>query len=183
MKMRKSILALIVLMSSFVFQAQASKIGYLNYANVIRDMPEYKTIQTKLYEVSDSLETEMDDLKERYYKKAEELELYVKAGPSKARMAELTKQEMQTTQMLIMQTEQDHNVFIQTREAALVKPLTDKVDKAVAEIVKEKGFTMIIDSSVLRYKRDEDDIEPMVRVKLNLPKVKAEDAKTASGTK
>ena len=60
------------------------------------------------------------------------------------------------------------------KQQELYQPVFDKVNKAIADVAKENGFTYIVDATKgsLLFADDKFDIQSLVRTKLGLPAAK-----------
>jgi outer membrane protein len=148
-------------------QAQTVKIGYINYGNIVIDLPEYKKMNDSLMSYYLELQEVLKEIEEMYMSKQADLEKAVKANKSPA-VIELEQNSLKRIEMQYRDEERAMEEKLAAKERDLLKPLQAKVDEAIEAIAKEKGFTMILDLAVIRYKRDTDDVENLVRAKLKI---------------
>jgi len=183
---KKTVLLIALFATAFTSNSQAVKIGYLNYGSVIFDLPEYKKMNDSLMNYYLEIQEVLKEIEDRYLRKQSEIDKMVKEGKN-PRIVELTQIELQQLQQLYQLEQRDMEEKVAQKEQELLDPLKSKVDKAIEAVSKEKGITMVFDSSTLLYKRDMDDIENLVRANLKLitkeeSEKKRKEAKTNSTT-
>lgn len=148
--------------------AQNVKIGYLDYASIIYDMPEFKEYTDSLEKISIELDNKLETYKAEYMENAEKLEQLRNSPNPNNSLIELKEGNLIRIQQIYQKTMQDNQRILQMKEMELQKPLRAKLDKAIEEVSKEKGFTMVLDVNVVYFKRDSDDVEDLVRTKLKV---------------
>ncbi len=76
-------------------------------------------------------------------------------------------------QQNIQQFQETAQQGMQQKQAELMQPILDKIQKAISEVGKEGGFTYIFDlatQSVAYYSADSQDVTDLVKQKLNITK-------------
>ncbi len=146
-----------------------SKVGYINTNELWALMPEKKAADEKLK----AMESEMIAFVQKEQKSFQEG--VVAFQKDSANMSELVKN--QTLQKLIQQKEslqtlpEDANKELTNKQEELYKPIREKMQKAVDEVAKENGYDYVLDAAfgnIIFTKNEEDNILPLVKVKLGL---------------
>jgi len=95
--------------------------------------------------------------------------------------SELMKQtksaELQASQQQLQKFQQSAEQDLQSQRVNLYKPLLEKINKAIADVSKESGFTYIIDlaqGGIIYHAESSIDILPKVKQKLGLPEKPSE---------
>lgn len=154
-------------------QAAAVKIGYTDHELIIVNMPDYRTIQEQLQKEYQGSQEEIQTLAKDYQDK---LDKYQKqqALLSPERRQE-REQELITLQGQIQQTAQEKEQGLAEREAELMRPLFERVQKAIDEVAVETGLDLVLRSQVgvqpvILYRNDKTivDITENVARKLGL---------------
>jgi outer membrane protein len=167
----KNILKLFVVALFVAFsvqsQAQASKIGHINFDELVSQMPGQDSINRALENFVGGLETQVQ---------AMQTELEAKYADYQAKQATMSEIIRQTKEKEIMDLQQRMEAFnqqaqyeIQNKQYELSQPLLNKAQKAIEDVAKENGFTYIINGNVqiLLYANG-TDIMPLVKAKLGL---------------
>ncbi len=153
-----------------VLKAQ-SKVGHVNFQEIILLMPEYTMAATEydLYQAAleDNLKQKEEQILE--VQKNYQLESQKKPTPNKTKLdiyMKLNETYQQEYQMM-QQSTQDS---LKAKMAELVAPIKKKVEAAVAEVAKEKGYSHIIDNSygTLIYADESDNIDSAVKTRLRI---------------
>lgn len=154
-------------------QAASVKIGYTDHELIIVNMPDYRTIQEQLQKEYQGSQEEIQTLAKDYQDK---LDKYQKqqALLSPERRQE-REQELITLQGQIQQTAQEKEQGLAEREAELMRPLFERVQKAIDEVAVEAGLDLVLRSQVgvqpvILYRNDKTivDITENVARKLGL---------------
>ena len=131
-----------------IFSAKAQRVAVVDIARILENMPEYKTAQKQLDEVSatwrQEVNSEMDKIKGMYNKYQAELPL-LNEEMKKKREEEITTKEKQVRDLQKERFGTEGALFVKREE--LVKPIQDKVYKAIDDYAKERGYDLILDKS------------------------------------
>lgn len=149
-----SVLFAAVMMVSAVGVAKAQKVASMEYEAVLAAMPETKKMTTDLDAFN---KIKSDELNKQAGAFEKEVEQY-KADAAKMTEAqrEAKEGELRKKQQNLQQLQQTaQNDLAQKRDTA-VKPIIDKINKAVEKVSKAAGYEFIIDSSALIYKAGPD---------------------------
>lgn len=140
----KLILGLALLLSTTVAFGQ-QKIGYINSEELILSMPEAKKADAEISAYAKTFQDQLTSMQK-------ELETKYKAFEKDAKtmseaMVDVKQKELQDLQGRIQSTQQSAEEKIAGKRQDLLKPITEKADKAIQDVAKEKGYSYILDSS------------------------------------
>ncbi len=127
--------------------AQQLKIGYTNIEYILTFMPEAKQMEQTLKNYEQKL-TEQLSIKQSYAQG--KLDTYLKMKEEK----KLTAQQDEEMQKELLKLDEEIKKFAQSSEndlmmkrEELLKPITDKLQKAIDDVAKEDGYTYIFNST------------------------------------
>lgn len=165
---------LVVAAIAFSSIAGAQDFAYCDMDQLFASLPEMIEAEARSAAYVNELEKQLYVMQVEYESKSTE---YNNNG---ATLSELVKQvkekELQSLNQRIQEfTVQAQNDFA-NKKAELIKPIQEKVSKAIQDIAKEKGYKYVFDSGkstgVLLYAHPADDIMPLVNAKLSIADVK-----------
>ena len=154
---RLSVLFAAVMMFATVGVANAQKVASMDYEAVLAVMPETKKMTADLETFSKTKGEELNKQAEAFQK---EVQAYQADG------AKLTEAQRQTKEADLQKKQQNlqqiqttaQNDLAQKRDTA-VKPIIEKLNKAVDKVAKTSGYEFIIDAGALIYKGGPDATE------------------------
>ena len=164
-KMKNIVLIAATLLSTAVF---GQKLGHINSNDLLLAMPERTSIEADIQKYAQELEAQLATMSKEYQAKVQNYQ------SMQASMTEAIKEdkisEITNLEERISKFQQSAQKDLQAKEETLLKPLIDKAKKAIEDVAKENNYTYIFDAGVgvLLYKKDSDDIMPMVKKKLGL---------------
>ncbi len=151
------------------FANAQAKIGYINFGEVIRQMPEAKTVQTQLDAYQKQFIDQLTTMNNTF---STEMQNFQKTQATMTDAARTAKQtELQDMQKRMQDYQNSAQQQVEAKSNELIKPLSDKAKAAVVEVAKEKGYTYVFDSSQgapMIVSPDSDDLLPAVKAKLGL---------------
>ena len=147
-KMIKNVVLFLFIAFSTVNVASAQRVAIVDIARLLENMPEYTTAQKQLDDLSATwraeINAEMDKIKGLYNKYQAELPL-LNDDMKRKREDEITAKEKDVRELQKTRFGADGNLFAKREE--LVKPIQDKVYKAIDDYAKERGYDLILDKS------------------------------------
>ena len=171
--MKKSLTILLVFVISFLglsTSALAQKYGYINFNNLIVEMPDAKKadaeIETYRKQQVALLENKAKALEAKFKKYLEEAATDdVSPKKNKEREAELQKDRQE-----IGKFEQEVLQKIQVKREKFYDPIFKKANDAINQVAKENGYSMIFNESIgiLLYNEASEDIMAQVKAKLGM---------------
>ena len=164
--MIKKVLLALALIVPVLASAQTVKIGYLNPDDVLKSMPEFKTVESTLADLSkyeDQLAAMQTELKTK-------MDEYDKLGANEPQsIKERKAKDIEDLQTRLQQFYQQAQTELQRKQAELAQPLHSKLQDAVDAVGKEGSFTVVLyKDMMLYYATPAVDITPMVKAKLGI---------------
>jgi len=150
------------------FAKAQSKIGYVNFDELVRLMPEFKTAQSAVDAYQKQFIDQLTVMNTEYTTKGKDYQSNQATMTDAIRSARQTELADIQKRMQEYQTTAQQSVEAKTNE--LLKPITDKVKDAVSAVAKEKGYNYVYNSAQTQFivAPETDDIEAAVKVKLAL---------------
>lgn len=164
-KMKNILLIAVTLMSTTVF---GQKFGHINSNDLLLAMPERAAVEESIKKEAQALESQLSTMTKEYQTKVQTYQT------TEATMTDAIKQdkltEIANLEERIGKFQQSAQETLQQKEETMLKPIIDKAKQAIEDVAKENNFTMVFDSGVgvILYKKDSEDILPMVKKKLGL---------------
>lgn len=169
--MRKLIKTLVALCGVFMLSsasASAQKFGYVDVQEVMMQMPDLDSVQTKLQTFFTDLNSRLEIMQVEYNKKLDE---YQKSAATLSEAIKKDKErELTGLGQRIQEFNQQAQTDLQTKEQELTKPLVDKIDAAVEKVSKANGLAAVFNLQVLEYvdKNIMVDVGPLVKAELKI---------------
>lgn len=142
------------------FTAQAQRFAYVDVNAIMESIPEYKTAQAELDRISEQWK---QDIQREYqkidqmYRKFQAESVLLSDADRKRREEEIVALEKQVRETQKTKFGPEGELF--KRRQSLVKPIQDKVYKAISAYAQEKGYDFILDkgSTTMLYASDTFD--------------------------
>lgn len=148
----------------------AQKIGHLNSAAILSEMPEVLAADAEL-------ETLQKQLIAQAQRKVESLQMQYQELVRKEQQGDLSPRQLQEEQLRLREKEQElgmeeqniQNTLMNKRNQ-LINPILERVQNAIDQVAKENNFQYILDTSggSVLFADDANDITRMVRTKLGI---------------
>jgi len=125
--------------------ANAQKIAHIDVQKIMTEMPEFKAGQAQLKKLYATYQKEFKEMQDAYQaklKKYQDESKTVSEQENQKRVKELMEMEKN-----IAKAQQDIQAEAQKKEADLMKPIQEKLMKAIKDVAKEKGYQYVFDSS------------------------------------
>lgn len=168
----------VVVMTAFAFQANAQikayKFGYVNSLELLDAIPEKKTADTDLEKYGNDLYASLEKMYGEYQKKIQDFQTGVQNGSLTEIDQEFKAKEIQDLEKRIQDFQEQADEKIAKKRQSLYQPLIDKINKAIADVAKENGYTYIFDSSAgsILHADESENILNVLKKKLGLPVAK-----------
>ncbi len=144
-----------------------TKIGVVNFQDVVTAMPEYKTAQDQLAASSKTYEDEYGKLMEEINKKYEDYQALGQDTPAAIR--ERREQEIQDLTQRVQAFQQKAQQDLSRQEQTLMAPVQEKAMNTIKTVGADKGLSLVVpDNLVLYTGTDVIDITADVKAKLGL---------------
>lgn len=160
--------ALLLLLVGMRMSAQEVKIGHIDRAQLVMQMPERAAAATKLEGFTKTLEARLKAMGDEYTAKRATAE-NPPATMSKTER-DITLRELQELEQRIMNAQEKAEEDLARMEQELMKPLIDKADEAIRSVAAEQQFTYVLDAGagVLLSAGSGTDLMPAVKTRLGL---------------
>ncbi|MGB3589857.1 MAG: OmpH family outer membrane protein [Tunicatimonas sp.] len=144
---RNILVAISVFTLFFATQAQAQqKFGFVSTEYVLSQMPEAKSIQSELQAYQRQLVNKIQATTQGFQT---QYEAYQKGASTMTEDARAAKEkELQDLQTQIQQDQQDAQTNLQRKEAELLQPALDKIQKSIDVVAKENSYTHVFSLDV-----------------------------------
>ena len=181
MKTKLIVLSILMILGLGTKCFAEDKIAYANLEAILAYMPDIKGVQDELRKLDASLSQGITAKKQELQTK---LEAAQKAYDSKAPEADLKKMQDELGKMdgdIKAQTAEAQKQLVRKR-SELMTPISKKVQDALADVAKEKGYTYIINGSdgtgmsVILQGPDDRDVTKDVLTKLGVDMTPQKDA-------
>lgn len=158
--------ACMVMVGSFA-KAQ-TKIGYINFNQLIDQLPESKAIQKQAQDYQKTFIDVLQGMQTEFQTKAQAYE--AKRATMTDALRTQTETELQDLQKRIQDYQQSASQKVQEKYNELSKPLIEKARGAVNTVAKEKGYTYVLDTAQvdLIVSPPADNLMDAVKAKLGL---------------
>ena len=127
-------------------QTAALKIGYADVEYIFDQMPESKKIDAELQSMQTQLKKQYDMKVAEFQKKLEEYKQYGATVPDAVKQN--SERELQQLEQNIQLLQQNSQSDLQKRQVQLMEPIYAKVGKAIEDVAKENGFSLIINNQI-----------------------------------
>lgn len=146
--------------------AQTQKIGYINSKELLALMPEMKKAETDLTAFAKQYKEQMESMQKEGEKKVADYQAASKTMTEAVRTVKET--EIQDLQARMQKFQQTAEQKVSEKESEILKPIYDKANKAISDVAKEKGYTVVFDSGAgnVLYATDGDNLLAAVKTKL-----------------
>lgn len=160
--------ALLVIVSGMASAQQ--KIGHVNTEAIMKQLPDASDAQKQLDALVNEWQNELNKLQSEWQKKYDEYD-QKKLIMTDARRAEAEKELRELDRRIAEYRNQKfgQNGDMFQKQNELMKPVQDRVFKAIEEVAKEEGFDYILDQSgeiLMMYANPRNDITPKVLERL-----------------
>lgn len=150
-------------------QSASLKIGYINSAELLSSMPERTKADSNVTKYAKSFQDQIDIMMKDYQTKGQAYQKDEKTMTEA--MKEVRMKEIQDLQNRIESIQQSAQEKLSNKKQELYQPIIDKVNKALKEVAKDKGYDFIFDQaagSALLYGKETYDITPILKAKLGI---------------
>jgi outer membrane protein len=150
------------------FAKAQSKIGYVNFDDIVRALPEFKTVQSQIEIYQKQFVDQLTAMNTEYTAKGQAYQKSLATMTDAAKTAAQAELADIQKRMQDLQTSAQQQVDAKTNE--LFKPLSDKAKAAVSDVAKEKGYNYVFNSAQTAFiiSPEGDDLTVSVKTKLGL---------------
>lgn len=169
--MKKAINTVLALVILFAAQSMvAQNFAYVNTQEILQALPEVKEANANIETFRNQLINLGQKKVETLQAKYAELEQKQAQGDISPKQLEIEAQKLKEDEMQIAQFEQESQQRILEKSEELLKPIRDKVQKAIDDVAKENGYTYVFDASLgfILYADESTNASSKVKAKLGL---------------
>ncbi len=167
MKKIVSLLLICLILSISELSAQALKFGHIDFQQVLQTMPERMDAEKALTKLAADLQTEMTKIQKELTDKSKEFIAQQNTLTGAVRVAK--EDEINSLNQRVQNFPQKAQENISSEEARRMQPIVEKLNKAIADVAKEKGLLYVFDIKSVLYHSDQSiDISAPVKVKLGI---------------
>ncbi len=144
-----------------------TKIGHINFQELLTSMPEAKSIQTQLEAYGTELQATYDQYITELQTRQKDYQTNAATWSEVKR--EASEQDLQSLVARIEEFQTNSQQKLLTKQDELMAPVIEKAQNAVKEVGTEQGLTYILDSvGLLHMGAGSVDVLPLVKAKLKL---------------
>ncbi|MFZ4427260.1 MAG: OmpH family outer membrane protein [Saprospiraceae bacterium] len=168
--MKKSLLIICVLWMG-IMPSWAQKYGHLNYGNVLTLMPEVKQADAQLEAFQKELVSKGERMAVEFRGNVAKFMTEQQSGILSPKEQQTKREALEKEQVAIEAYEQEIQRQVNLKREELLKPLTDKLDKAIEAVAKANGFTLVFDTGAFNavlFGDESIDLFPMVKKELGV---------------
>ena len=144
-KLKKVIIALVLMVAATSFVNAQSKIAHINVTDLLAEMPEMKAAQAELKKLSETyrvdIESSMTELKNKYTQYSNEASSMSEEENQKRAL------ELQGFEKNIGEAQQAAQQELAKKQAELFKPISDKAQAAIDKVATAQGYDYVIDAT------------------------------------
>jgi outer membrane protein len=122
------------------------KIGFADPDYILLQMPESKAIETELQSVQNQLKTQLEKQTKEFQAKYADYQKNINTMLDAVRQN--TERELQQLQANLEKLQQDAQTTMSTKQTQLLQPVLTKIGKAIEDVAKEQGYTMILTTQI-----------------------------------
>jgi len=157
----------------FVFLANISfgqKFAYINTQAILGNLPEVKQANANIETFRNQLISLGQKKLENLQKKYKDLEQKQSRGELSPLQLDTEAKKLKSDEEKLQKFDQESQQRIMEKSEELLKPIRDKVQKAIDDVAKENGYEFIFDASMgfILYADQNTDISEKVKTKLGI---------------
>jgi outer membrane protein len=157
------IVACLLPLSATAFAQTTLKLGHVDINQILSSLPQRDSAAAVMEKETKEVQHTFEEMTAEYNKLFDD---YEKAAPSLTDVVKKAKEaDLLDKQKRLEEFQQNASSKLDQRNADLVKPILDKILKAVDKVASENGFTYILDvskGSVVYTSKDSQNINPLV---------------------
>lgn len=141
--MKKFLLLIMVVATTAFAQQAALKIGYVNSETIIKELPEAKDSQAKLEGILKGWQEEIEKRAAALQQKYEEYQKQANMLNESSKQAK--QKELVEDEQKLNQYRQEKQQELSVQREKIMKPIQEKVFKAIAQVAKEQKLAFVLD--------------------------------------
>jgi outer membrane protein len=159
---------LVLIFCSFGLTAQ--KFGYVNTQELISQIPEVKEANSNIETFRTQLQKKGQEMLKSLQSKYQELERKQAQGEIAPKQLDIEVQKLKDEEESILNFEQESQQRIIEKSETLLKPLRDKIQKAISDVAAEHNYDYIFDysSGFVLYAQESTNVGALVKAKIGM---------------
>ncbi len=145
MRHLKLVLAALMLWLGISNVDAQQKIAHIDVQKILSEMPEFKAGQAEMKKLYATYQKELQEMQDAYQAKLKKYQDEAKTVSEQENQKRV--QELMEMEKNIAKAQQDIQEEAQKKEADLMRPIQEKLLKAIKDVAKEKGYDYVFDSS------------------------------------
>ncbi len=164
--MRQLSLILVILLGVANLAAAQQKVGYVDTEFILRQIPEYATVQQNLDRLAAEWQTELSRLQREIdaaFQQYQSRELLYTAEERRSKQQGIIRQEEELEQYRIRHFGPEGELF--KRQEQMMRPIQERILEAVEESATSGGYDFVLDkssSTIFLFYRDQYDLSLQV---------------------
>jgi len=148
--------------------ATGQKFGYINSAELLKQMPETKRAEANLEAFVKNLEKQFGGLQTEYQTKITEFQSQEKTMVDAVKESRIRA--IQELEQRMQQSQASGQQQVAAKREQLFKPILDKAEKAIKDVGKENGYDYIFDTNTgsFVYAKESHNVMALVKKKLGI---------------
>lgn len=158
---------LVILALALPMLVNAQKMGYVNTQELFQMMPELKDVQVKMDSLNKQYENLLMTMQEEYQKKLSDYQQ--KQATMTEAIRQIQEEEIMSMQQRLQTTYQTAQQDIEKKRQDYLKPINERMAKAIQKIGAEQKYTYVFDAAAMVYiAPDADNVLPLVKKELGI---------------
>jgi outer membrane protein len=168
--MKKTLLLTFGLVLSIAATGFAQKFGYCNSSQILTLIPDVKAADSDLKAFQTQLTKRGQDMVKTLQDKSAELQRKQDQGTISPNDFQTQSAKLKEDEANINKYEQDVMAQLSQKREELFKPILDRFNKAMNDVAKENGYTLVFDlnSQIVLYADESLDVTQQLKAKLGI---------------
>jgi outer membrane protein len=149
-------------------QANAQKLGHIDYEDILSKLPDVKRADSEIDALRKQFTKQGQGLQKRFQEKYQETMAAAESGKLTDAQKEQASGDLQKMQADLEKFSANAEEQIGKRRQTLLKPILNKIENAVKQVAKEKGLAYVMAMTTLLYYDDGINVTADVKAKLGL---------------
>lgn len=149
-------------------QAEEQRLGHINTAQLLQEMPEVREAERDMRRYTQQLEKQLEALTGEFQRKLEEYQQQIET--MSRTMRQDRERELTQLQQRVENFQMEAQKEIAEKEQELLDPILQKVESAISRVADQHGYSYIFDTSAgaVLHAPDSDNIRELVKTELGL---------------
>jgi len=156
---------LVLALAACTLDANAQKIGHLNYGNLLEALPQVTSGDAALKVYQDSLGAALASMQSALDERIKTSKAKFDAGELTRIEADKINQELNTSQNSLILEQQKAEQEIRNKRRAMLEPILSRINTVIDAYAKENGYMFIFDESsgFIMYDQPGEDLTEIIK--------------------